>query len=114
MPFEGKHGEEATLMIMKSGVVDYFVFEQLDKDRNFFNKLTKEELKKEIVGKDKYLNILKEYVAQNGYLLSISTQKEKVKTYLYAEFIRQLFDEDSYYQIILSQDVMIKKVMEKK
>ncbi|WP_339888704.1 S41 family peptidase [uncultured Flavobacterium sp.] len=114
VPFEGKHGEEATLMIMKSGVVDYFVFEQLDKDRNFFNKLSKEELKKEIVGKDKYLNILKEYVAQNGYLLSFSTQKEKVKTYLYAEFVRQLFDEDSYYQIMLSQDVMIKKVMEKK
>jgi len=101
-------------MIMKSGVVDYFVFEQMDKDRNFFNKLTKEELKKEIVGKDKFLNLFKDYVSQSGYLINVTTQKEKVKTYLYAEFVRQLFDEDSYYQIILSQDEMIKKVMEKK
>ena len=113
VPFETKHGEEATSMIMKSGVVSYFVFEQLDKDRNFFNKLTKESLKKEVLGNDKYLNYFKEYVAQNGYLLNFANQKEKVKTHLYAEFVRQLFDEDSYYQIILSQDEMIKKVMEK-
>lgn len=113
VPFETKHGEEATLMIMKSGVVSYFVFEQLDKDRNFFNKLTKESLKKEVLASDKYLNYFKEYVAQNGYLLNFVNQKEKVKTNLYAEFVRQLFDEDSYYQIILSQDEMIKKVMEK-
>ena len=111
VPYEAKHGEEATLMIMKSGVVDYFVFEQLDKDRKFFNKLSKEGLKKEIVGNDKYLNSFKEYVAQSGFLLNFSTQKEKVKIYLYAEFIRQLFDDDSYYQIILSQDAMVKKVM---
>ncbi|WP_339834592.1 S41 family peptidase [uncultured Flavobacterium sp.] len=114
VPYEAKHGEEATLMIMKSGVVDYFVFEQLDNNRIFFNKLSKEELKKEIVGKDKYLNSFKEYVAQSGYLLNFSTQKEKVKIYLYAEFVRQLFDDDSYYQVILSQDVMIDKVMKKK
>jgi len=114
VPYEAKHGEEATLMIMQSGVVSYFVFEQLDKDRIFFNKLSKSELKKEVVAKEKYLNAFKEYVAQNGYLLNFSTQKEKVKTYLYAEFVRQLFDEDSYYQIILSQDTMIDKVMKKK
>lgn len=111
VPYEAKHGEEATLMIMKSGVVDYFVFEQLDKDRKFFNKLSKDGLKKEIVGNDKYLNSFKEYVAQSGFLLNFSTQKEKVKIYLYAEFIRQLFDDDSYYQIILSQDAMVNKVM---
>jgi carboxyl-terminal processing protease len=114
VPYEAKHVEEATLMIMQSGVVSYFVFEQLDKDRIFFNKLSKSELKKEVVAKEKYLNAFKEYVAQNGYLLNFSTQKEKVKTYLYAEFVRQLFDEDSYYQIILSQDTMIDKVMKKK
>lgn len=114
VPFEAKHGEEATIMIMKSGIVSYFVFEQMDKNRNFFNKLSKEELKKEILAKDKFLNLFKEYVSQSGYLINTTTQKEKVKTYLYAEFVRQLFDEDSYYQIILSQDEMIKKVLKKK
>ena len=114
VPYEGKHGEEGTVMIMQSGIVSYFVFEQLDKNRNFFNKLSREALKKEILTQDKYLIAFKEYVSQNGYLLNFSTQKEKVKTYLYAEFVRQLFDEDSYYQIILSQDEMIKKVMELK
>lgn len=114
VPFTSKHGEEATIMLMKSGVVDYFVFEQVDKDRIFFDKLSKDELKKEVVGKDKFLTSFKEYLGQNGYLINFNNQKEKVKTYLYAEFVRQLFDEDSYYQILLSQDEMVKKVMEKK
>jgi carboxyl-terminal processing protease len=111
VPYEGKHGEEGTMMILQSGVVSYFAFEQLDKNRKFFNKLSKEDLKKEIVNQDKYLIAFKEYISQNGYMLNFSNQKEKVKNYIYAEFIRQLFDEDSYYQVLLSEDEMIRKVM---
>lgn len=112
VPFEEKQGEEGTVMIMQSGIVSYFVFEQLDQNRKFFNNLSKDALKKEIVNQDKYLTTFEEYLAQNGYLLNFIHQKDKVKTYLFAEFVRQLFDEDAYYQIILSQDKMIKKVLE--
>ena len=48
VPFEAKHGEEATLLIMQSGLVSYFVFEQLDTNRKLFNSLSKTQLEKEI------------------------------------------------------------------
>ena len=111
VPFQAKHGEEATFMIMRSGIVSYFVFEQLDRDRKFFNSLTKEELQKEVTDTDKYLNAFKKYVSDSGILINYS-QKEKILKYLYAEFVRQVFDENSYYEIILSEDAMIKKVLE--
>ncbi|VXB23535.1 Peptidase S41 [Flavobacterium sp. 9AF] len=111
VPFEAKHGEEATLMIMQSGVVSYFVFEQLDKKRNFFNEITYRNLKDEILGKDEYLIAFKKYIAESGIVLNFS-DKEKIKKYLYAEFVKQLYDDNNYYEIILSEDAMIKKVLE--
>ncbi|WP_445456644.1 S41 family peptidase [Flavobacterium sp. HNIBRBA15423] len=111
VPFEAKHGEEATLMIMQSGVVSYFVFEQLDKKRAFFNELNFKTLKSEVLEKDNYLDAFKQYISESGILLNFS-DKEKIKKYLYAEFVKQLFDDNSYYEIILSEDAMIKKVLE--
>lgn len=110
VPFEAKHGEEATMLIMQSGVVSYFVFEQLDKKRNFFNSLNFKNVKAEILEKDEYLNAFKKYISESGILLNFS-DKEKIKKYLYAEFVKQLFDDNSYYEIILSEDAMIKKVL---
>lgn len=110
VPFEAKHGEEATMFVMQSGLVSYFVFEQLDSNRKFFNSLTKSQLEKEIRN-DKYLDAFKQHITNNGLLMSYE-QKDKIITYLYAEFVRQLFDEASYYGIILKEDAMIKKVLE--
>ena len=110
VPFEANHGEEATTMIMQSGLVDYFVFEQLDKNRLFFEKLDKEKLKKEIFNNSKYLNNFKNYVSQSGFLMNYKNEN-KILTYLYAEFVRQLFTEDDYYKIILQEDEMVKKVL---
>ncbi|MEZ4786551.1 MAG: S41 family peptidase [Flavobacterium haoranii] len=110
VPFEANHGEEATTMIMQSGLVDYFVFEQLDKNRLFFEKLDKEKLRNEVFNNPKYLDNFKDYISQSGFLMNY-TNKDKILTYLYAEFVRQLFTEDDYYKIILQEDEMVKKVL---
>lgn len=112
VPFKAKNGNEATLLIMQSGLLSYYVFEQIDNDRNFFNKLTKEQLRVELLNNEKYLSDFKKYVAQSGFILNFSSDKEKVNNYLFAEFVKQLFDEKEYYQIILKEDDMVKKVLE--
>ena len=114
VPFPAKHGEEASLLVLQSGLVNYFVFEQIDANRTFFNGLTNRQLKEEILNNDKYLSEFKLYVAKSGFLLNFSNQTEKAYTYMYAEFARQLFNEEAYYKIILQEDEMVKKVMEKK
>ncbi len=112
VPLEASHGEEATLYILQSGSASYFVFEQLDNNRKFFNNLSREQLKSEVFKNPKYLRAFENYVQKMGFEVNVQKQKTKVQTYLYAEFIRQLFDEDSYYQIILSEDTMVKKALE--
>jgi carboxyl-terminal processing protease len=114
VPFPANHGEEATFLILQSGLMNYFVFEQIDANRLFYDKLSKGELKLEILNNEKYIIEFKRYVAKSGFLLDFNNQTERAYNYIYAEFIRQLFDEEAYYKIILQEDVMVKKVMELK
>ena len=75
--------------------------------------MNKSELKNEVFKNDKYFIQFKEYVTSNGLLFNLSDQKEQILTYLYAEFSKQLFNDTSYYQIVLPRDKMIRKVLEK-
>lgn len=111
VPYPAKHGEEATLLILQSGLVNYFVFEQIDQNRLFFNGLTKEKLKEEILNKENYLVDFKNYVAKSGFILNFNSQAKIASIYLYAEFARQLLNEETYYKIILQEDAMVKKAM---
>lgn len=113
VPIASNHGEEATNMIMQSGLVDYFVFEEIDKDRLFFEKLSLENLKNEIYTNQKYFDNFRNYVSNGGFLMSFS-DKDKILTYLYAEFVRQLKSDEEHFKIILQEDEMVKKVLKLK
>lgn len=113
VPFQAKKGEEALTMILNSGLMSYFVFEELDKNRVFFSELSETSLKVEIQNNDLYLKNFKNYINQSGYFIQSSTEtNNKIKTFLYAEFLRQLFSEEAYFEEIIKQDSMINKVLE--
>jgi carboxyl-terminal processing protease len=112
VPLEDSHGAEGLTMLMQSGLVNYFVFEQLDQNRKKFEKISMEALEKELRSGN-YFNDFKTYMAKGGLLFNLDTQKEKVLFYLQAEFVRQLFNEKAYYQLILKKDNMVNKVLSK-
>jgi carboxyl-terminal processing protease len=47
-------------------------------------------------------------------LLQLEKSKAAVNQYIKAEFARQLFGEEYFYQIVLKNDEMVKKVLTKK
>lgn len=112
VPIEGNHGEESIVYVMQqSGIVGHFAFEQLDKNRNAFKGLTFAQFLDKMDKTDLYFNNFQKYLSDNGAVLKLSKNKPLVKRYLTAEFARQLFDEQKYYEIILKEDVMIKAVL---
>ncbi len=111
VPMEGRHGDEAVTVIMQSGFVSYFVFEQLDKERRKFTGLNQEDVVKKVTGSDKYFNAFSTYLSRNGLVFNLENHKSRVKQYLAAEFARQLVSEKVYYQMILKEDNMLKAVM---
>lgn len=111
IPLDGKHGDEAVNMVMKSGVVSYFVFEQLDTKRNEFNKLTAKEIKDKIVNTNTYYNAFGRYLNDNGLILPLKKHKQRIKHFLAAEFTRQLSDENLYHKMLLEEDNMVKSIL---
>lgn len=113
VPIDGKHGDEAVTMIMQSGIVSYFVFEQLDSDRKQFAGATAAQITAKVTSTDKYYNAFDNYLARNGLVFKLERHKDKIKRYLAAEFARQLLSEKAYYEMILKEDNMVKAVLEK-
>ncbi len=111
VPMEGTHGDEAITVIMQSGFVSYFVFEQLDKERKRFAGLSQKEVIKKVTGTDKYFQVFHSYLSRNGLAFNLDKHKDRVKHYLAAEFVRQLISEKAYYQMILKEDNMVKAVL---
>ncbi|TDS56957.1 S41 family peptidase [Myroides indicus] len=110
VPIAKNHGDDVTIMLMKSGLVSYFVFQEIDKDRNKFDAMTKEKLinftqKNKVIYSD-----FKKYLAQNNLYFKLDKRKDLVMNYLVAEFINQLFGEEEYYRWLLSDDPMIQAV----
>ncbi len=110
VPLEVEHGDEGVVYLMQSGAVGYFVFEELDKSRKQFQGLKLAQAVSKIDNADIYYENFKKYLSKNGLDLKLEKDKKLVKRYLTAEFIRQLFGENSYYSLIVKEDPMIKKV----
>ncbi|MBW4359446.1 S41 family peptidase [Flavobacterium taihuense] len=111
VPLEAEHGAENVSYLLQSGIVGHFVFEQLDKNRNVFAKLTFEEFRSKIDATDLYFNFFQKYLSQNGLEVNLSNYKVLVKRYVNAEFARQLYGDKYYYEMVLKEDAMIKAVL---
>ncbi len=111
VPLKSKHGEDAIQLLMKTGLVSYFVFEQIDKERLALERLDVNELSKRILTQPKYYNDLKQHLIANGLSFNLDRHKKNILFYLVAEYINQLKTDDDYYDWILQEDLMIKKVL---
>lgn len=114
VPLEVQHGQESIAYIMQSPMVGNFVFEQLDKNRSTFEKLTFDQLLDKMEKSDVYFDNFRTYLKKNEIILDLSKNKDLVKRYIMAEFAGQLFGEQKYFEIILKQDVMIKAIMKER
>jgi carboxyl-terminal processing protease len=113
VPLELDQGDVHTTYLLQSGFVGHFVFEQLDRDRNVFKGLSFEQCVAKINATDLYFEAFQKYLFTNGLDLKLDSNKALVKRYLSADFARQLFNEDKYYEIVLKDDTMIKRVLKK-
>ena len=111
VPIESEHGQESLAYIMQSGVVGHFVFEQLDKSRKPFSGITYAAFLQKMDKTDEYFNAFRDYLSENGVQINVAKNKPMVKRYLTAEFARQLFGDDKYFEITLRDDPMVKEVL---
>ncbi len=98
--------------IIQSGLIGHFVFESLDKNRNEFKNLNFNQVLEKLQKSDLYFNDFLKFLSKNRLTIDLIKSKELIKTNISAEFARQLFNEEKYYEIVLKNDAMIKKIIE--
>lgn len=111
VPLEVEHGQESVAYLMQSGIVGHFAFEQLDNNRKAFAGMTYADFLSKMDKTDNYFNAFRKYLSENGVELNLTKSKTLVKRYLTAEFARQVYSENKYFEIILKEDPMVKEVL---
>jgi carboxyl-terminal processing protease len=111
VPLEVKKGEESVAYILSSGLVSHFVFEQLDKNRDSFKGVKFDAFLTKMLQDNTTVSKFESYLKEAGFEMSLANNKPLVKKFLTAEYARQLFGEDQYYQIILKDDAMLNAIL---
>ncbi len=111
VPLEVTHGNESLEYILQTGLVGHFVFEQLDQNRTVFKGLNFDQFQTKMKDNGYYVTQFEKYLSKIGIALNLNKNNGIVNRYITAEFARQLFGENQYYQIILKEDAMIKAVL---
>ena len=110
VPLKTKHGEDAIQLLMKTSLVSYYVFEEIEKERAVLEQLSPEELATYIYENPNYFDALKAHLKVSGLTFNLDRHKKNIMFYLVGEYIHQLYDEDAYYHWILQEDPMIQKI----
>ena len=111
VPLEVEHGQESLEYILQTGIVGHFVFEQLDQNRNAFKGDDFQKFQAKMLNNETYISLFEKYLSKAGLDISLNKSRALVNRYITAEFARQLFGENQYYQIILKEDKMVKTVL---
>lgn len=114
VPLKSKNGEDAIQLLMRTGLVSYFVFEQIDSDRYAFEALNTQDLIKKLYNNPKYFNNLKKHLVDSGLLFNLEKHKTSIMFYLVAEYINQLETDNEYYDWVLKEDPMLKTLRKNK
>ncbi|WP_413511121.1 S41 family peptidase [Myroides odoratus] len=112
VPIAKKHGEEAIVMMMKSGMVSYYVFQEIDKNRQKYRAMNTEELIAYLKKDQTEFNSFKRYLESNKLFFKLDRHKDLVVHYLIAEYLNQLRDQEAYFAWLLRIDPMILKIDE--
>jgi carboxyl-terminal processing protease len=89
-----------------------FIFEQLEKKRVYYNGLTEEQFKNEIVISDKVVQDFISFAKFRRINLRADVYKEDYKRYLKATMAQQLFGDNAFERMVNENDAMLKKIIE--
>lgn len=113
VPIDLKMENQTIDRILASGILDYFVFEDLDEKRESFQDITKNGFINNYQVSDETLERFNNYLnKRTRYKITFVAYAEEIKLYIKAIMAEQLFGDEAYTQIINSNDVMLNRVNE--
>jgi carboxyl-terminal processing protease len=115
VPINADSDYEKVKYAINSAMIDNFIFDELEKDRLYFSKLSRDEFLKHFEVTDVMLSAYKSYVrirTRNQLIINFNTYDAEIRDHLKAAIASQLFDDNLACQIKDRDDKMVKKVIE--
>ncbi|SHI84548.1 carboxyl-terminal processing protease [Mesonia phycicola] len=104
--------KESLNYMLKGGVMDRFIFNILEEDRDYYNNLSLEEFNQQEIITDQILTDFIDYLMKFNFDFKTKNYKYLLKKYLKATVAEQLFGSNAYQKIISEDDLMIQKIIE--
>lgn len=112
VPLPTKHGEDAIQLLMKTSLVSYYVFEEIEKERPKLENLDYKALSQLIYKNPAYFENLKKHLKKSGLTFNLDRHKDRMMYYLVAEYIHQLYSDNEYHRWLLTEDPMMEKILQ--
>ena len=112
IPKDTNYEKEAINYALRSGYMNRFVFELLEKNRPYYNKLTYDQFKKDVVVTDADILDFVRYTALRDLKIRVRDYKEDLKRYIKAVIAQQLFGNTIFEKLINEEDPAIRKIKE--
>ena len=91
--------------------MSYFVFEDLDKDRNVYENISEQDFINDFIVSDDLLMKFNDYLnSQTRFKIVFVAYNDEIKLYIKATFDEQLYGSEAFEKIVNSNDVMLDKV----
>ena len=112
VPLDKKMNNETLSYIVNRGIMNYFMFEELDHQRDLFKSMELDDFVANYRVSDETLKQFQNYInLRSKYRITFDGYKEEVRLYLKATLAEQLFDTTVFFKIINSKDKMIEEVL---
>ena len=112
IPKDTSYENESLSFLLRSGFMNRFIFNILEKNRDFYTSLSFNEF----LGKEIITNAVAQdfitYTARQGYRLQVRSDNEDLKRYLQATMAQQLYGSNAFERLVNLNDKMINKVVE--
>ena len=112
VPLNSSIQNETLNFINRSGLISYFAFEELDRDRAEYKNMTSKDFVSNFEVSDAIVQRFEEYLnSKEGVKVTFVAYKEEMKQLIKAALADQLFDTNASEEILNATDDMIKEVI---
>ncbi len=113
VPIDMKMENETLNRIRAMGIMNYFVFEELDRDRSRYKDIGREDFIRNFEVSDEMAEGFQDYINRRApYKMPFVAYWDEVKLYLKATLAEQLFGSSASVQVLNSDDNMLEKVFQ--
>ncbi|WP_304142524.1 S41 family peptidase [Mesoflavibacter zeaxanthinifaciens] len=113
VPLNRKMENETLSFLERKGFFNNFIFEEIEKDRNYYSSISRQEFFDNYIVEDNMIKDFEEYLKiKTRSNIVFVAYREEVKHYLKATIAEQLYGFGAYHKILNKHDDMIDKVIQ--